>query len=90
VNMFETYEEAVARTGRKWPFRNEHWPCPVCWSADCDLDIGGEVYKDRRRGLTVCQYRHLSPEESEHNGQVLAGASRRVQTEADDEAIRSY
>lgn len=35
----ETYEEAVIRTGRKWPYRSEDYPCPACGKAECDLDI---------------------------------------------------
>ena len=40
--MSETYEEAVARTGRKWPYRSKEYPCPACGNADCDLDVDGE------------------------------------------------
>jgi len=54
---YETYEQAVERTGRKWPFRTEDWPCPVCWKAECDLDID-LVWKGRVRGVWTFVYQH--------------------------------
>ncbi len=64
--MSETsYERAVARTGRKWPYRTEDWPCPACRKAECDLDVDGEVYYERRRGVTVCRYWHIAATISE-------------------------
>lgn len=44
--MIETYEQAVARTGRRWPYRTEDWPCPACGMAECDLDV--EMIDSRR------------------------------------------
>lgn len=55
----ETYEQAVERTGRKWPYRREDWPCPACWKADCDLDI--EIaWQGRRYGVLTFVYRHVT------------------------------
>ena len=38
----ETYEEAVRRTGRRWPYRTPAWLCPACRKAEFDLDVEGE------------------------------------------------
>lgn len=45
----ESYEQAVARTGRKWPYRSKDWPCPACGNPECDLDID-LVWEGKVRG----------------------------------------
>jgi hypothetical protein len=39
LRQSETYEQACARTGRKWPYRTQDWPCPACGKSECDLDV---------------------------------------------------
>jgi hypothetical protein len=62
--LTETYEQAVARTGRKWPYRTADWPCPACGEASCDLDID-LVWNGRARGVWTFtdevrfEYRHV-------------------------------
>lgn len=53
----ETYEQAVARTGRKWPYRTTDWPCPACGSAECDQDIE-MTWKGHVRGVMKFVYAH--------------------------------
>jgi hypothetical protein len=57
TEKIESYEEACARTGRKWPYRTEDWPCPACGKAECDLDID-LVWKGRRQGVLTYCYSH--------------------------------
>ncbi len=55
---FESYEDAVKRTGRRWPYRTEEWPCPACGKAECDEDI--EItWQGRRNGILTFCYGHL-------------------------------
>lgn len=54
----ETYEEASKRTGRKWPYRTEAWPCPACGKAECDLDVTGDGRY--RHGGWVFFYQHVT------------------------------
>jgi hypothetical protein len=61
INGIETYEEAVARTGRKWPYRTQDWPCPACGEASCDLDIA-IAWQGWSRGIRTFVYRHLPVE----------------------------
>lgn len=58
MTEFESYEQAVARTGRKWPFRSESWPCPACGKAECDLNID-LTWKGRVRGIWTFVYQHV-------------------------------
>lgn len=53
----ETYEQAVERTGRKWPYRTEDWPCPACGNAGCDLDID-LIWSIFRHGGWTFIYQH--------------------------------
>lgn len=53
-NSSETYEQAVERTGRKYPWRTNEWPCPACGKPDCDLDAEVE-----RRSYMYWIYRHV-------------------------------
>jgi hypothetical protein len=55
--QIETYEEAVKRTGRKWPYRTEAWPCPACGKAECDLDVD-LAWSGWQRGIRTFVYRH--------------------------------
>lgn len=55
--MNETYEQAVERTGRRWPYRSKDWPCPACGNAECDLDVD-LVYRNFHR--SVCVYSHTT------------------------------
>jgi hypothetical protein len=56
--LTETYKEAVARTGRRMPYRTADWPCPACGEASCDLDID-LVWKGRVLGVWTFVYRHV-------------------------------
>lgn len=58
TDQVETYEQAVARTGRKWPFRTADWPCPACGEAACDLDIE-LTWKSCVRGVWTFVYKHV-------------------------------
>lgn len=60
----ETYEEACARTGRRWPYRTADWPCPACGAAECDLDIY-LVWHGRRHGILTFVYQHVKSAEAE-------------------------
>jgi hypothetical protein len=60
--IHESYEQAALRTGRKWPFRTEAWPCPACHEAKCDRDIE-LVWKGRVRGVWTFVYKHAEIEE---------------------------
>jgi hypothetical protein len=55
----ETYEQAVERTGRRWPYRTVEWPCPACGKAECDLDVEGE-----RFGYMRWVYTHIPQTEA--------------------------
>ncbi len=62
INGVETYEEASARTGRKWPYRTTDWPCPACGEADCDRDI--ELpWQGWSFGVRTLVYRHVRDQE---------------------------
>lgn len=57
--MTESYEEACTRTGRKWPYRTEDWPCPACGKAECDLNIEFTEKPRIINGSWTFRYRHL-------------------------------
>ena len=59
----ETYEVAVRRAVRRWPYRTPAWPCPACGKAERDLDVFGE-----KVGSMTWVYRHVPTPESEEGG----------------------